>query len=110
LHRLGAGNSTEHHARTKSIDIRSHFVRNCIENGKTGVYDLRSTKKSEYKFWESMNNCISFDVNPYEFIAPIMSGAPSQCTTALGVKASKFGLQKRVLLIYPNDMISTAQS
>jgi hypothetical protein len=32
---IALSNSPEHHARTKYIDIQYHFVRNCVEDGRT---------------------------------------------------------------------------
>ena len=32
---IALSNNPEHHARTKHIDIQYHFVRNCVEDGKT---------------------------------------------------------------------------
>ena len=32
---IALANNPEHHARTKHIDIQYHFVRNCVEDGRT---------------------------------------------------------------------------
>ena len=34
---IALAHNLEHHARTKHIDIQYHFIRNCVEDGKTSL-------------------------------------------------------------------------